>query len=60
MVMAWVYSHGLNNLARSRLVRVDESGPNMQSHCDGEESPIWFAPGGGSFFFRFQGTVSLL
>ncbi|KAJ3494728.1 hypothetical protein NLG97_g3890 [Lecanicillium saksenae] len=57
MLMAWVYSHGLNNLARSRLVRVDDSGPNMQSQCDGEENPIWFAPGDGSFFFRFQGTV---
>ncbi|KAM3549994.1 hypothetical protein ARSEF4850_008570 [Beauveria asiatica] len=57
MLMAYVYSEGLNKSARSRIVRVDDRGPNMQSHGDREEKPVWFAPWNDSFLFWFQGTL---
>ncbi|KAJ3494996.1 hypothetical protein NLG97_g3710 [Lecanicillium saksenae] len=56
MLMSWVYSQGLDKSARSRIVRVDDSGTNTQSHGDDEEKPIWFAPWNGSFLFWFRGT----
>jgi chaperone BCS1 len=57
MLMAFVFSRGLNKAARSRIARVSAKGPNLEGHCDGEEKPIWFAPWNGSFWFWFRGTL---